>query len=35
MATAGTVMPIIGGIHIHPALPEVIIDTLRNLKEVN
>ncbi len=35
MATAGTVMPIIGGIHIHPALPEVIIDTLRNLKEVD
>ena len=34
MATAGTVMPIIGGIRIHPALPEVIIDTLRNLKEV-
>lgn len=35
MATMGTVMPIIGGIHIHPALPEVIIDTLRNLKEVD
>jgi len=34
MATAGTVMPIISGIRIHPALPEVIIDTLRNLKEV-
>jgi mycothione reductase len=35
MATTGTVMPIISGIHIHPALPEVIIDTLRNLKEVD
>ncbi len=35
MATTGTVMPIINGIHIHPALPEVIIDTLRNLKEVD
>jgi mycothione reductase len=35
MATTGTVMPIISGIHIHPALPEVIIDTLRNLEEPN
>jgi mycothione reductase len=35
MATIGTIMPIINGIHIHPALPEVIIDTLRNLKEVD
>lgn len=33
MATVGTVMPIISGMHIHPALPEVIIDTLRNLHE--
>jgi mycothione reductase len=35
MATSGTIMPIISGIHIHPALPEVIIDTLRNLKEMD
>ncbi|MDH5386265.1 MAG: dihydrolipoyl dehydrogenase, partial [Candidatus Aminicenantes bacterium] len=33
MATTGTVMPIVSGMHVHPALPEVIIDTLRNLKE--
>ncbi len=29
----GTVMPIVGGMRIHPALPEIIFDTLRNLKE--
>jgi len=29
----GTVMPIVSGMRIHPALPEVIFDTLRNLKE--
>jgi mycothione reductase len=29
----GTVMPIVGGMRIHPALPEVIFDTLGNLKE--
>jgi len=33
MATTGTVMPIVSGMHIHPALPEIVIDTLRNLKE--
>jgi len=35
MATIGTILPIVNGIHIHPALPEVIVDTLRNLKEVD
>jgi mycothione reductase len=35
MATAGTILPIVNGIHIHPALPEVIVDTLRNLKEMD
>lgn len=29
----GTVMPIVNGMRIHPALPEVIFDTLRNLRE--
>ena len=29
----GTVMPIVSGMRIHPALPEVIFDTLRNLRE--
>ncbi len=33
MATAGTVMPLISGMRIHPALPEIILDTLRNLHE--
>jgi dihydrolipoamide dehydrogenase len=33
MSTSGTVMPIISGMRIHPALPEIIYDTLRNLKE--
>lgn len=33
MATVGTVMPLVNGMHIHPALPELIIDTLRNLSE--
>jgi mycothione reductase len=33
MATVGTVTPLINAIHIHPALPEIIIDTLRNLRE--
>jgi mycothione reductase len=33
MATEGTVMPLINGMHIHPALPEVIVDTLRTLRE--
>jgi mycothione reductase len=33
MATAGTVMPLINGMRIHPALPEIILDTLRNLHE--
>lgn len=33
MGTTGTVMPVVNGIHIHPALPEVIIGTLNNLKE--
>jgi pyruvate/2-oxoglutarate dehydrogenase complex dihydrolipoamide dehydrogenase (E3) component len=35
MATTGTILPLINGIHIHPALPEVIVDTLRNLKEMD
>jgi mycothione reductase len=33
MSTSGTVMPILNGMRIHPALPEIIYDTLRNLKE--
>ncbi len=33
MSTSGTVMPIVSGMRIHPALPEIIYDTLRNLKE--
>jgi mycothione reductase len=34
MSSSGkTVMPIVNGMRIHPALPEVIFDTLRNLKE--
>ena len=33
MATGGTVMPIIRGMHIHPALPELIQATLGNLHE--
>lgn len=33
MATSGTVMPLINGMHIHPALPEVILSTLNNLHE--
>ena len=32
MASTGTVMPIINGIHIHPALSEVIQTTLQNLQ---
>ena len=32
MATDGTVRPIISGMHIHPALPEVIQTTLQNLQ---
>jgi dihydrolipoamide dehydrogenase len=33
MSTSGTVMPIVSGMRIHPALPEIIFDTLRNLQE--
>lgn len=33
MSTSGTVMPIINGMRIHPALPEIIHDTLSNLQE--
>jgi dihydrolipoamide dehydrogenase len=33
MAVGGTVMPIINGMHIHPALPEVVQTTLENLLE--
>jgi len=33
MSTTGNVMPIVSGMRIHPALPEVIFDALRNLKE--
>jgi dihydrolipoamide dehydrogenase len=33
MSTSGTVMPIVSGMRIHPALPEIIYDTLRNLQE--
>lgn len=32
MASDGTVMPIIRGMHIHPALPEVVQTTLQNLQ---
>jgi dihydrolipoamide dehydrogenase len=32
MASTGTVMPIINGMHIHPALPEVVQTTLQNLE---
>jgi len=32
-AGGGTVMPMVGGMRIHPALPEVIFDTLGNLRE--
>lgn len=33
MAVGGTVMPLINGMHIHPALPEVVQTTLENLRE--
>jgi mycothione reductase len=33
MASDKTVMPIVQGIHIHPALPEIIHATLRNLHD--
>lgn len=33
MAVGGTVMPIINGMHIHPALPELVLTTLENLRE--
>jgi dihydrolipoamide dehydrogenase len=33
MASDKTVMPIVRGIHIHPALPEIIHATLRNLHD--
>ena len=33
MSTTGTVMPIVSGMRIHPAMPEIIFDTLRNLHE--
>ncbi len=33
MAVGGTVTPIINGMHIHPALPEVVQTTLENLQE--
>lgn len=33
MSTTGTVLPIVSGMRIHPALPEVVYDALRNLKE--
>jgi mycothione reductase len=33
MASVGTVMPIVSGMHIHPALPEVVQTTLSNLQE--
>jgi len=33
MAVGGTVMPIINGLHIHPALPELVQTTLENLHE--
>jgi dihydrolipoamide dehydrogenase len=33
MTTDGTVRPLIDGMHIHPALPEVVQMTIQNLKE--
>lgn len=33
MSTTGTVIPIVSGMRIHPAMPEIIFDTLRNLRE--
>ena len=33
MATDGTVRPLIDGMHIHPALPEVVQTTIQNLQE--
>jgi mycothione reductase len=33
MSTSGTIMPIVSGMRIHPAMPEIISDTLRNLQE--
>lgn len=33
MSTTGTVVPIVSGMRIHPAMPEIIFDTLRNLRE--
>lgn len=33
MSTSGTVMPIVSSMRIHPALPEIIYDSLRNLRE--
>lgn len=33
MSTGGTVMPLVNGMRIHPAMPEIILDTLRNLRE--
>jgi mycothione reductase len=33
MTTGGTVMPVITGMHIHPALPEVVQATFQNLHE--
>jgi hypothetical protein len=30
----GSPVPLFQGLHIHPALPEVVIVTLQNLKEV-
>ncbi|UCE40345.1 MAG: dihydrolipoyl dehydrogenase [Candidatus Aminicenantes bacterium] len=35
MSSSGTVMPIVGGMRIHPALPEIILDALGNLREPN
>jgi len=33
MATGETVMPIFNGLHIHPALPELIQAAFQNLQE--
>jgi mycothione reductase len=33
MTTKGTVRPLIDGMHIHPALPEVVQTTIQNLQE--
>jgi len=33
MSTTGTVMPIVSGMRIHPAMPEIIYDALRDLQE--